>query len=225
MRNGKTLCLPTIQPSRGLDRYNDNEGYEPASSSQSSASAHRVTPAEYVTRSATLFRSAIATQLHSSLTESDDEYYDKTLDGAFEPASSFDGQRVVELGSYRLNVVGIRYYDGMTFMGEHVTLMRESNNRYDRNAIRVGAYAGFPLHPNILDNLKGEHVGHIDKEIAKHLAPMLDTGKIFLEAVVIGDKTVYDLPIQVGFYCDWLRCADTIGELGERASIIFPLNH
>jgi SWI/SNF-related matrix-associated actin-dependent regulator of chromatin subfamily A3 len=41
-----------------------------------------------------------------------------------------------------------RYYSGVAHPGEFVTLIREPNNPYDRNAIRV-------------DNLRGEKVGHV----------------------------------------------------------------
>jgi SWI/SNF-related matrix-associated actin-dependent regulator of chromatin subfamily A3 len=61
----------------------------------------------------------------------------------------------------RLSVVGIRYYRGVAHPGEYVQLVREPHNPYDRNAVRV-------------DNMHGQKVGHIKKEQAAMLAPVMD---------------------------------------------------
>ena len=84
-------------------------------------------------------------------------------------------------------VVGIQYYTGMISLlcfplssyplaglvgaGEEVQLIREPNNRYDRNAIRVS-------------NIAGSQVGHIPKNVAARLAPLLDRGEITVEGVM-----------------------------------------
>jgi SWI/SNF-related matrix-associated actin-dependent regulator of chromatin subfamily A3 len=65
------------------------------------------------------------------------------------------------LGSTENQVVGIRSYTGVAHPGEFVRLVREPNNVYDRNAIRV-------------DNLRGEKVGHVKAAMAKMLAPLMD---------------------------------------------------
>ncbi len=43
------------------------------------------------------------------------------------------------------DVVGIKYYRGLVGYGEQVNLVREPNNQYDRNAIRVMNISGKPL--------------------------------------------------------------------------------
>ncbi|KAL1741859.1 SNF2 family N-terminal domain-containing protein [Schizophyllum fasciatum] len=68
-------------------------------------------------------------------------------------------------------VVGIQYYTGLVGAGEEVQLIREPNNRYDRNAIRVS-------------NIAGSQVGHIPKNVASRLAPLLDRGEITVEGVM-----------------------------------------
>ncbi|CAN0429773.1 unnamed protein product, partial [Ectocarpus sp. 8 AP-2014] len=54
--------------------------------------------------------------------------------------------REVLYGYADLLIVGCRYYRGVAHLGEFVDLVREPNNPYDRNAIRV-------------DNLTRQQVG------------------------------------------------------------------
>ncbi len=64
-------------------------------------------------------------------------------------------------GLLRVPIVGIRYYRGVVHQGEWVDLVREPNNPYDRNAIRV-------------DNQSGIQVGHIGRDFAYNLRPIMD---------------------------------------------------
>lgn len=89
-------------------------------------------------------------------------------------------------------VVGIQYYTGLVGAGEEVQLIREPNNRYDRNAIRVS-------------NIAGSQVGHIPKNVASNLAPLLDRGEITVEGVMkqgnLGSKgKKYSLDIAIKIY-------------------------
>lgn len=43
---------------------------------------------------------------------------------------------------YEVEVVGLRYYDGVVHTGEFVTLVREPRNPYDSNAVRVDNISG-----------------------------------------------------------------------------------
>jgi SWI/SNF-related matrix-associated actin-dependent regulator of chromatin subfamily A3 len=73
-------------------------------------------------------------------------------------------QEEVELafyGSVSGLIVGIQHYRGDIHVGEMANLVREPSNPYDRNALRV-------------DNLAGVQIGHIKKETAAALAPVLD---------------------------------------------------
>ena len=59
--------------------------------------------------------------------------------------------------------MGCRYYDGVAHKNEYVEFVREPGNPYDSNAIRV-------------DNMAGVQVGHIKREQAAALAPIMDSG-------------------------------------------------
>ena len=69
--------------------------------------------------------------------------------------------REVLLGTLHSDIVGVRYYQGTVHAGEYVTINREPRNPYDANACRV-------------DNLAGVQVGHIKRQLAAALAPLLD---------------------------------------------------
>lgn len=72
-----------------------------------------------------------------------------------------DEETEVCFGFMRGNVVGIRYYRGRVNNNEMVSLRREPQNPYDRNAVRV-------------DNVYGVQVGHIKRELARALADVVD---------------------------------------------------
>lgn len=64
------------------------------------------------------------------------------------------------LGAIDGKVVGIRYYNGFATMGEQVMIRREPGNPYDSNAIRI-------------NNVQGDQIGHLPKNLAAKLAPYL----------------------------------------------------
>ncbi|KAG6378256.1 putative DNA repair protein rad5 [Boletus reticuloceps] len=68
----------------------------------------------------------------------------------------------------KTSIVGVQYYKGLVGPGEQVRLVREPNNRYDRNAIQV-------------QNIGGAQVGHIPRNVASQLAPLLDRGLVTVE--------------------------------------------
>ncbi|CAI5992131.1 unnamed protein product [Closterium sp. NIES-64] len=70
-----------------------------------------------------------------------------------------------------------------------VRLIREPNNAYDRNAIRV-------------DNIRGQKVGHVEAKMACHLAPLVDAGLVAIEGLVTrGTKNIYQMPCHVCLFC------------------------
>ena len=71
----------------------------------------------------------------------------------------------------KVPVVGLQYYTGLVGAGEEVRLVREPHNKYDRNAIQV-------------KNIGGTQVGHVKREYAARLAPLLDQGLITVEGVM-----------------------------------------
>ncbi|EFJ52656.1 hypothetical protein VOLCADRAFT_115608 [Volvox carteri f. nagariensis] len=88
------------------------------------------------------------------------------------------------VGSFRTKVVGVRYYNGEANKDEMVLLVREPNNPYDRWAIRV-------------DNVRGEKIGHISREQAAVMSPLIDRGQLRIEGLVQGAKGAFTMPIDL----------------------------
>ncbi|GES75403.1 SNF2 family helicase [Rhizophagus clarus] len=87
-------------------------------------------------------------------------------------------------GNIITQIVGVRYYDGVVNKNESVSITREPSNNYDRNALRV-------------DNILGVQVGHIPKDLAKLLAPLIDNGNIRIEGTIAGNKGTYVVPLHI----------------------------
>ena len=87
-------------------------------------------------------------------------------------------------GSMNTKIVGCRYYNGYITSGESVLLIREPSNPYDSNAIRV-------------DNVRSERIGHIPRQVAAKLAPLLDSKSLLLEGFTNGPKDFYECPLRV----------------------------
>ncbi|KAK7005619.1 DNA repair protein rad5 [Favolaschia claudopus] len=89
-------------------------------------------------------------------------------------------------------IVGVQYYSGMVGAGEEVRLTREPTNQYDRNAIKV-------------QNISSTQVGHIPRNVAAKLSPLLDQKLVSVEGVmnagnVGARKVVYALGITLKIY-------------------------
>ncbi|XP_019388108.1 PREDICTED: helicase-like transcription factor [Crocodylus porosus] len=94
----------------------------------------------------------------------------------------------VLFGNLRGNVVGLRYYTGVVNNNEMVALQREPNNPYDKNAVKV-------------NNVNGDQVGHIKKELAAPLAYIIDNKLARVEGIVpYGAKNAFTMPIQMSFW-------------------------
>jgi SWI/SNF-related matrix-associated actin-dependent regulator of chromatin subfamily A3 len=127
-----------------------------------------------------------------------------------EPADETAEEDHVLIGSCSYTVVGIRYYQGVAHPGEFVDLKREPSNPYDRNAIRV-------------DNMRGEKVGHIKKEQASILAPIMDSADregLKLEGIIPSRGNQFQLPLSLKFYA--VAHAEQVRE--RAASLIRTLN-
>ncbi|EXJ79902.1 hypothetical protein A1O3_08187 [Capronia epimyces CBS 606.96] len=85
-------------------------------------------------------------------------------------------------GILNTKIVGCRFYDGRATVGEYVRVRREPSNPYDSNAIRI-------------DNVLREQIGHIGRQVAAKLAPLMDAGSLLIEGALTGPKTFYDCPI------------------------------
>lgn len=94
----------------------------------------------------------------------------------------------VLFGTLRGHVVGLRYYTGVVNNNEMVALQREPNNPYDKNAIKV-------------NNVNGNQVGHIKKDLAAALAFIMDNKLAQIEGVVpFGANNTFTMPLQMTFW-------------------------
>ena len=118
-----------------------------------------------------------------------DEQYGDEFDIDADLADEFDSNifQLIQYGTVPTKIVGCRYYNGYITTGEMVVLTREPRNEHDRNAIRV-------------DNVRGEKVGHIPRQVAATLAPFMDNKSLLVEAVTTGPKDYYDCPIQLNLF-------------------------
>ncbi|XP_062069334.1 helicase-like transcription factor isoform X6 [Lepus europaeus] len=94
----------------------------------------------------------------------------------------------VLFGTLRGHVVGLRYYTGVVNNNEMVALQREPNNPYDKNAIKV-------------NNVNGNQVGYLKKELAAALAYIMDNKLAQIEGVVpFGANNAFTMPLQMTFW-------------------------
>ncbi|RXM27412.1 Helicase-like transcription factor [Acipenser ruthenus] len=91
-------------------------------------------------------------------------------------------------GTLRGNVVGLRYYSGVVNKNEMVSLVRQPDNPYDRNAVQV-------------NNVYGDQVGHIKKELALPMAYIMDNKLAKVEGIVpFGTTNAFSMPVQLHFW-------------------------
>ncbi|NXY71558.1 HLTF factor, partial [Glareola pratincola] len=102
--------------------------------------------------------------------------------------SEEDTDSAILYGTLRGSVVGLRYYTGIVNNNEMVALQREPNNPYDKNAVKV-------------NNVNGDQVGHIKKELAAALAGIMDNKLALIEGIVpYGAKNTFTMPVQMSFW-------------------------
>ncbi|RDB25140.1 DNA repair protein rad5 [Hypsizygus marmoreus] len=110
-----------------------------------------------------------------------------------EPMEEVDEEEVKDevYCTMNTNVVGIQYYKGLVGPGEEVLLVREPANPYDRNAIQV-------------KNIGQTQVGHLPRNIALRLAPLLDKELVTVEGVIndgnLTGRKGYTLSITLRIY-------------------------
>ncbi|MBN3326808.1 HLTF factor, partial [Atractosteus spatula] len=99
-----------------------------------------------------------------------------------------DQEALVLFGSLRGNVVGLRYYTGVVNKREMVSLVREPQNPYDKNAVQVA-------------NVYGHQVGHIKRELAAPMAYIMDNKLAKVEGIVpFGATNTFAMPVQLFFW-------------------------
>ncbi len=91
------------------------------------------------------------------------------------------------LGTLESKIVGVRYYRGGLDAGERVLFKRDPLNVHDANAIEAL-------------NFCDEMVGHVPREHAAFLAPLLDRGRIVLSGLVDATDSAesdWFIPLQI----------------------------
>ncbi|KAG1716393.1 hypothetical protein ID866_745 [Astraeus odoratus] len=99
----------------------------------------------------------------------------RLLDDEDEEIVLIDPEPVDELYcKYETKVVGIQYYKGMCLVGagEKVRVVRDPRNAYDVNAIKVV-------------NIAGMQVGHLPREVAAKIAPLVDRKLVSLDGTML----------------------------------------
>ncbi|KAF8678664.1 HIRAN protein [Rhizoctonia solani] len=127
----------------------------------------------------------MGTQITVSQQKRDDEDYAEDDYGAEEEAQYTDFYL-----SFQSSVVGVQYYDGLVGPGEQVALVREPTNKYDRNAIQVM-------------NIGMRQVGHIPRQVAANLAPLIDRELVLVEGTMNDGNiqgTQYTLNVTLSIY-------------------------
>jgi len=118
-----------------------------------------------------------------------------------------------KLGSLQLEAVGLRYYGAGIKSGERVTLEREPDNRYDRNAIAV-------------KKKSGKVAGHIAREWAALLAPLVDAGYIKISGVVLNyspNAPIATLKVEISAGKNWNKLMRPIDEIVDEQDLIFEM--
>eukprot|EP00899_Mesostigma_viride_P021906 jgi/Mesvir1/29717/Mv00949-RA.2 len=134
---------------------------------------------------------------------------DDDVDAQEDDASEDNGLTCI--GRVEVKIVGIQYYTGTVNNKEMVNLVREPQNPYDRNAIRV-------------DNILRVQVGHVERYKAAALAPLLDAQLVRCEAVVPrGSNNVYKMPCNVFLFTADANKDAVVRKLASAGLPVIPL--
>lgn len=118
------------------------------------------------------------------LAEDDDDVFE-TIQGT--QAAVANNEELIHYGDINTKVVGVRFYNGHASRGEQILMRREPGNPYDRNAIRI-------------DNVAGNQIGHIPRNMAMKLARFMDNKWLHLEGELSGNIGQFDCPLLVLSY-------------------------
>ncbi|KAJ8270339.1 hypothetical protein GJAV_G00113220 [Gymnothorax javanicus] len=124
-------------------------------------------------------------------------------------AAEDDVEENVLFGTLRGSVVGLRYYTGVVNKGEMVSLVRQPQNPYDKNAVMVA-------------NVYGSQVGHIKRQLAAPMATIMDNNLAKVEGVVpFGVNNAFTMPVNLSF---WGKDENRTAVMNELKKHGFQLN-
>ncbi|THV02370.1 hypothetical protein K435DRAFT_963104 [Dendrothele bispora CBS 962.96] len=91
--------------------------------------------------------------------------------------------------SMRTDVVGLQYYKGMVGPGEEVLLIREPQNPYDRCVLHMYCFDEHAIslvfrNAIQVKNIGRTQVGHLPRNVAAKLAPLMDQKLVNVEGVI-----------------------------------------
>ncbi|KAJ5345299.1 hypothetical protein N7452_003303 [Penicillium brevicompactum] len=94
-------------------------------------------------------------------------------------------------GIVSTQIVGVRFYRGRANPNERVQVIRDANNQYDRNAIKV-------------ENVMGAQIGHIPRQMAAKLASYMDARDLIIEGTLTGEIGSFSCPVDLKLFgsCD-----------------------
>ncbi|XP_029106153.1 helicase-like transcription factor isoform X2 [Scleropages formosus] len=126
-----------------------------------------------------------------------------------EPAEEEQEGHVL-FGTLQGSVVGLRYYTGVVNKGEMVSLVREPQNPYDRNAVMV-------------TNVYGNQVGHIRRQLAAPMAHIMDNNLAKVEGVVpYRTNNQFTMPVHLSFWGKEEKRMEVVNELSNHGFKLAP---
>ena len=123
---------------------------------------------------------SIAERINQAITE--------VVDGvAVAPEIEEEEEPELWFAEIKTKIVGTQHYGGIVSDGENVLLRRNPNNQYDPNAVQVL-------------NIRHEVVGHIPKEIAAKLSPIMLAGVKVEGKIPRGSANTFSIPVVLDLY-------------------------
>jgi SWI/SNF-related matrix-associated actin-dependent regulator of chromatin subfamily A3 len=161
-------------------------------SSQSSSQRYNDRPGPLNPRAANVpaYHSAESSATRAGWGVPSTQQLDEDVRGEIEVTEDFDDDVYTGYELYGIlntKVVGVRYYNGRIATGEYVKVKREPRNPYDQNAIRI-------------DNVMNDQIGHIGRNVAAKLAPLIDSQQLLVEGAITGAKRAFDVPIALKMF-------------------------
>ncbi|CAJ0840720.1 443_t:CDS:10, partial [Entrophospora sp. SA101] len=193
------LVSPTVATNRGKKRENEGEEEKESSFTKKIKRAFEISraaiPTTFVSASSLLSQVPQTFQTEvipfaidlNQLRRQMEQFHSQFIGDNVDQLEDDDNSIQILYGNIKSKVVGIRYYNGTVNRNEAVSIIREPDNIADSNALRV-------------DNILGNQVGHIPRDIARILAPMIDLNEIRIEGTISGRSGTHHIPLLINVF-------------------------
>ncbi|CAJ0823556.1 5109_t:CDS:10 [Entrophospora sp. SA101] len=193
------LVSPTVATNRGKKRENEGEEEKESSFTKKIKRAFEISraaiPTTFVSASSLLSQVPQTFQTEAipfaidlnQLRRQMEQFHSQFIGDNVDQLEDDDNSIQILYGNIKSKVVGIRYYNGTVNRNEAVSIIREPDNIADSNALRV-------------DNILGNQVGHIPRDIARILAPMIDLNEIRIEGTISGRSGTHHIPLLINVF-------------------------